>query len=156
MLDAIRNFVTRRIVSAEPSSRPAGETAGITPLQLAACALLLELAYADDEFSPAERTHLESALGRHFGLDAVTTRELIDLAEHERRTSIDHYQFARTIVQHYDLGQRMVLAEVMWGLILADGQMSQHETYLLRKLANLLDLAPAYLAEARRAARPPA
>jgi len=155
MLDAIKSYVTRRIVGAEPGPQPAGDTAGPAPLQLAACALLLELAYADDEFSPAERAHMESALGRHFGVDTATTRELIDLAEHERQTSIDHYQFARTIAQHYDLGQRMVLAEVMWGLILADGQISEHESYLLRKLANLLDLAPAYLAQARRAATPP-
>jgi hypothetical protein len=34
---------------------------------------------------------------------------LIDLAQAERQTSVDHYQFARTIAQQYDLGQRMVL-----------------------------------------------
>jgi uncharacterized tellurite resistance protein B-like protein len=49
----------------------------------------------------------------------------------------------------------MVLAEVMWGVILADGEISRHESYLVRKLANLLDLAPAYLAQARNAATPP-
>jgi len=43
----------------------------------------------------------------------------------------------------------MVLAEVMWGVILADGELAAHETYLVRKLANLLDLEPAYLAQAR-------
>lgn len=154
MLEAIKRFVADRIAGAESGSqRPEGQS-GPSAIQLAACALLLELAHADDEFSPVERAHIESTLRRHFGLDATTAQELIELAQAERREAIDHYQFTRIITQHYDLGQRMVLAEVMWGVILADSEISQHESYLVRKLANLLDLAPVYLAEARRAATP--
>ena len=82
------------------------------------------------------------------------------LAEVERQQSIDHFQFTRLIADHYDLGQKMVLAEVMWGVILADGTIGNHEAYLVRKIAHLLQLEPGYLAEARRAAaetpRPPA
>lgn len=156
MLDAIKAFVAQRIVRADADSDRPESRAGPGALQLAACALLLELAHADDEFSPAERTHIESALGRHFGLDATTARELIELAQAERREAIDHYQFARIITQHYDLGQKMVLAEVMWGVILADSEINRHESYLVRKLANLLDLAPVYLSQARRAATLPA
>ena len=47
----------------------------------------------------------------------------------------------------------MVLAEVMWGVILADGKIQEHEAYLVRKLGNLPNLAPAYLSEARQAAK---
>jgi uncharacterized tellurite resistance protein B-like protein len=46
----------------------------------------------------------------------------------------------------------MVLAEIMWGVILADGRLSDHEAHLVRKLASLMQLEPAYLAQARRAA----
>jgi uncharacterized tellurite resistance protein B-like protein len=62
------------------------------------------------------------------------------------------FQFTRLIAAEYDLGQKMVLAEVMWGVILADGRLSEHETHLVRKLASLMQLEPAYLAQARRAA----
>ena len=151
MLDAIKTFVMRRIVRPDSDGPPPEAVRGSNPIQLAACALLLELAHADSEFSPAERAHIELSLQRHFGLDETTVRELIDLAQVERDQAVDHYQFARIITQHYDLGQRMVLAEVMWGVILADGEIARHESYLVRKLANLLDLAPAYLAQARRA-----
>ena len=155
MLAAIKRFVTGRMIPTESGVQAPGLTSGPSAVQLAACALLLELAHADDEFSQAERAHIESALRRHFGLDATTVDELLTLAEAERRESIDHFQFAQTISQHYDLGQRMVLAEVMWGVILVDGEIRRHEGYLIRKLGHLLDLAPAYLAEARRAATPP-
>lgn len=148
MLEAIRRFVTERVVGAP--SVPAA--AGPSRVQLAACALLLELAHADGEFSAEERQHIENTLIRHFGLDEATGSELIRLAEAERAQSLDHFQFTRLIAAEFDLGQKMVLAEVMWGVILADGRLSDHETHLVRKLASLMNLAPAYLAQARRAA----
>ena len=156
MLDAIRTFVTQRIQPAQPAPADTPEPAASPTVQLAACALLLELAHADGEFSDSERAHIEGALDRHFGLDEATARKLLELAEAERTQSVDHFQFTRLIVEHYDLGQRMVLAEVMWGVILADQEIAQHEAYLIRKLAKLLDLQPAYLSQARRAAEGPA
>ena len=148
MLDSIRQFVARRMTPAQGDvqSKAASE------VQLAACALLLELAHADNEFSEGERAHIQNALIRHFGLDQASARDLIELAESERSHSIDHFQFTRLINQQYDLGQKMVLAEVMWGVILADGTIAEHEAYLVRKLANLLDLQPGYLSQARRSA----
>ena len=151
MLDAIRGFVTRRMLSpAEPAATPPGS--GPSSVQLAACALLLELAHADGVMNPSELIHIESSLQRHFGLDDATARELISLAEAERRESIDHFQFTRLIASEYDLGQKMLLAEVMWGVILADGELATHETWLVRKLGHLLELEPGYLSEARKSA----
>lgn len=150
-MDAIRGFVTRRILpDAEAPTGPA--KAGPSGVQLAACALLLELAHADGVMSPAELAHIEGAIQRHFGLDDATARELIALADAERRQSIDHFQFTRLIATEYDLGQKLVLAEVMWGVILADGELATHETWLVRKLGHLLELEPGYLAEARKSA----
>ncbi len=153
MLDAIRGFVAKHI---NPAKTPAGEDAAAAAdrVRVAACALLLEVAYADGEFSAEERRHIEGALGRHFGIDDATLDELLKLADTERRRSIDHFQFTRLISEHYDLGQKMVLAELMWGVILADGEVAKHEAYMVRKLANLLELEPAYLAQARRRAAP--
>jgi uncharacterized tellurite resistance protein B-like protein len=151
MLDAIRSFVGRTITRPLARTEPEGPPRP-TGVQVAAAALLLEVAHADGEFSEPERAHVENALGRHFGLDEPTTRELMALADAERRQSIDHFQFTRLIAEQYDLGQKMVLAEVMWGVILADGTIGNHEAYLVRKIAHLLHLEPAYLAEARRAA----
>ena len=151
MLDAIRTFVSRRILSpGESAGQPA--PSGPSGVQLAACALLLELAHADGAMSPSEQAHIDRAVRQHFGLDENTARELIALADAERRQSIDHFQFTRLIAAEYDLGQKMVLAELMWGVILADGALATHETWLVRKLAHLLELEPGYLSEARKAA----
>ena len=148
MLDAIKSLFSPKPHDADPRA----DTVELDPVHLAACSLLLEVAYADGEFSPEERAHLEQVLERHFSLPAESGRRLIELAERERRGSIDHFQFTRVLNERYDIGQKMVLAEVMWGLVLADGQIAEHEHYLTRKIANLLDLEPGYLSAAKNAA----
>lgn len=152
MFDGLRRFLVKRMSAPDPAAAPQHPAAGPSEVQLAACALLLEIAYADDEFQPAEREYIAGALRRHFGLDEAGVRELMELAEAGRQEAVDDYQSTRILTEQLDLGQRMVLAEVMWGVILADGHIAQHESYLVRKLGNLLDLEPAYLAQARRAA----
>ena len=151
-LDAIRSFLAPG--SAEsPERAPLPDGAGgPDPVHLAACALLLEVAHADGEFSDAERAHLESVLERHFALPPASGRRLIALADEERRRSIDHFQFTTLLRREYDIGRKMVLAEVMWSLVLADGHVAEHEHYLTRKIANMLDLEPGYLSSAKAAA----
>lgn len=121
-------------------------------LHVAACALLLEIAHADEAFSEAERTHIEAVMQRHFDLDEETANALIELAEAERSRAIDLYQFTSLIRDNYDLGQKTLLAEIMWGLVLTDGAVQRHESYMLRKIANLLDLEPGYLSTAKKRA----
>jgi uncharacterized tellurite resistance protein B-like protein len=151
IVDAIRRLFAGKPHEEGTDPAPA-PSEGPDRLQVAACGLLLAVAYADDEFAPEERARIEQALERHFGLDPTERAELIALAEEERRRAIDDFHLTRVINEHYDLGQKMLLAELMWGIILADGEVAKHESYLVRKLANLLDLAPAYLSQARRRA----
>jgi len=146
MLSAIKNFF------ASSMSPPADEesTEGTKDIRLAACALLLELANADDEFTDDERLHLESAVRRQFGLDAAEAEKLLDLAQQAREEAVDLWQFTNLIAENYSTGQKMVLAEVMWGLVYSDGDLASKEDYLMRKICNLLRLEPGYLAEARQ------
>jgi uncharacterized tellurite resistance protein B-like protein len=144
MLEAIRSLFSR------PTEPVADPQVGSRRLQVAACALLLELAHADREFTPEEQQHIHEVAMRHFDLDAESARELMAVADEARRESVDLHEFTRLVLQHYDEGQRMVLAELMWRVIHADGRLAEQETQLARKVASLLDLQPGYLAEARR------
>jgi len=125
------------------------------PIQVAACALLLEMAYADDHFSEPERVRIEEIARRHFGLDEATTREVLEAADRKRREATDLFELTSVITRHYDEGQRLLLSELLWRVVDADGVLSEHEDHLTQKLATLLDLRPGYLAEARRRARRP-
>ena len=126
--------------------------------RVAACALLLELAHADDQFSERERDHLRAAITRQFALDQGEAEELLALAAQTRAQATDLWQFTSLIKENYSRGQKMVLLEVMWGVVYADGELAEKEEYLMRKICYLLDLAPGYLAEVRKrvTAPPPA
>ena len=63
---------------------------------------------------------------------------------------VDLYQFTKLIKANYSLGQKMVLMEVMWGLVYSDGDLSSDEEILLRKVCHLLDVSPGYLADVKK------
>lgn len=146
MLDAIKKFFGS---SMQP---PADAVAARSDkdIRLAACALLLEIAYADAEFTEDERQHLESAVRRGFGVEGPEAARLLELAEAERSEAVDLWQFTKLISDNYSTGQKMVLAEIMWGVVYADGELASKEDYLIRKIFSLLRLEPGYLAEAKR------
>ena len=145
MLDAIKSFFDKTM---EPESPE--EEVGEKDVRLAACALLIEIAYADDNFTEDEKLHLLSAVRRQYGLDDEEAEQLIDLAEKARAGAVDLWQFTNLIKKSYSLGQKMVLVEVMWGLVYSDGELSSHEESLMRRVCHLLDLAPGYLADVRK------
>src|SRR5687768_12840302 len=109
--DAIRAIFGSRVrqpEAMEETAKPAAD-----PRQVAACALLLEIAHADGEFSAEEREHLEHVLASHFSLEPDASRALLRLAETERSISIDHHRFTTLLRSGYDLDQKLLLAESM-------------------------------------------
>ena len=149
MLDSIKAFFSAKV---RPEEAPGDAGDMDSRIRLAACAMLLELAHADEEFSDEERKHIRDAMARHFDLTDEEARDLMALAEQERQESVDLFQFAGLINEQYDEGQKMVLAEVMWGVVHSDGHLSGHENYLMTKFSRLLDLRPGYLTEAKKRA----
>lgn len=149
MLDAIKSFFGASMAPESPD-----EEIDESEVRLAACALLIEIAYADDEFTSDERQHLLSAIRRQYGLDEERAEELIRLAEDARANAVDLWQFTKLIKSTYSLGQKMVLLEVMWGLVYSDGELSSHEESLMRRVCHLLDVAPGYLSDVKKRMRP--
>jgi uncharacterized tellurite resistance protein B-like protein len=149
LIDSIKRLLAR---AAPPSEAARPATPAVDPLHVAACVLLLDVAHADGEFSDTERAHIERVLERHFALPPEAGRALMALAEEERRKAVDHFRFTSVLQKGYDTGQKMVLAEIMWGVVLADGEIAEHEHYLTRKISNLLELEPGYLSAAKEAA----
>jgi len=147
MLDIIRTLFGNGSPTPDPdeSGPPSPET-----LRRAAAVLLLELAWADNEFSSEERLHLEGVLQRHFGLSREGAHALVEAAESERAGAVDLWQFTSVVREHYSMGQKMVLAESMWGLVFSDGVLSEHEDYLIRRISGLLGIEVGYLSQARK------
>jgi uncharacterized tellurite resistance protein B-like protein len=134
MLDAIQRFFQQRLEIA-PETPDAADR-----LPVATCALLLEVAHADDTFTAAERDAVRSRLVDHFGLSADEADTLVHLAEQERRESHDLYQFARLINERYRRGEKLAVLRALWDVVYSDGRLEAHEDALMHKLAHLMRL----------------
>lgn len=117
---------------------PPGETARPDAVAIAACALLLEIAHADDAFSDAERERVLRAVREDFGVPAPDVAEIMRLAEAERRESVDLYQFTKLVSEKFSREERLRLVEVIWGVVYSDGALTAAENQLARRIAELL------------------
>jgi uncharacterized tellurite resistance protein B-like protein len=127
----IRQFFLSKLSSPEVPHRP-------DPVAIAACALLLEIAHADDVFAPEERERILRAVREDLGVPSEDVSEVVRLAEEERRESVDLYQFTRLVGEKFTRAQRLRLVEVIWGVVYADGQLTAVENQLARRIAELL------------------
>lgn len=130
-IQGIRHFFASRVSSPEEPHRP-------DAVAIAACALLLEIAHADDVFAPEERERILRAVREDLGVPASDVAEVVRLAEEERRESVDLYQFTKLVSEKFTRAQRLRLVEVIWGVVYADGELTAVENQLARRIAELL------------------
>ena len=121
------------------------------PLRLATAAVLLDIAYADGQFSPAEDGNVAGFLARKFELDAEETKELIEAAAEIRRKTVDHFALTHYIRKNTPLADRIEIVKTMWRLVYSDGTLTDYEGYLVRKLADLLGLEHHVMIDAKSA-----
>lgn len=110
------------------------------PLRLATAAILLDIAHADGEFTPAEDGNMVQFLSDRFALSPDDTRELIEAAEEIRRKTVDHFALTHYVRKNASLSERIDIVKTMWRLVYSDGKLHEYENYLVRKLADLLGL----------------
>jgi uncharacterized tellurite resistance protein B-like protein len=109
-------------------------------LQVATCALLLEAAHADNDFTEEEEKVIAGMVGARFGLDTDQTSELLHVAEEERRQSGDLYQFARLINDNFAHARKLAVLELLWQVVYNDGVLEAHEDALMHKMGTLLGI----------------
>ena len=110
-------------------------------LRIATCALLLEAAHADSDFSDQERTAISKMLGRRFKLDDQQTDELVALAEQERQETNSLFEFARLIDENFPRERKLAIVQLLWQVVYQDGILEAHEDALMHKLGTLLGIA---------------
>jgi len=118
-------------------------------IHIATCALLLEMAHIDNQFSEVEKERIVGILKRDYGLSEEDVSELIEASEKALEESIDLWQFTNLINQNYSLEEKIRIIETVWKIAYTDGKLDQHEDYLVHKLANLLRLSHKQLIEAK-------
>lgn len=121
----------------------------LTP-EVAATALMVEVALADGAYDRIERERILHALEGAFELDAAAAAAVLDQAEPMAREAVDHHRFTRVVKDGLSEAKRVRLMEDLWAVVLADGERDEREDALMRRLAPLLAVSDRDSAEARR------
>lgn len=121
------------------------------PLRLATAAILLDIAYADGTFTPAEDGDVGKFLSEKFALDAGDARELLEAADEIRKKTVDHFALTHYVRKNSSLEDRVEIVKTMWRIVYSDGALTDYEGYLVRKLADLLGLEHHVMIEAKSA-----
>lgn len=118
-------------------------------IYIATCALFLEMASIDGNFSDKEQQNIVGILIAEYDLSQEYISELIEAAEAERRGSIDLWHFTNSINQNYSIEEKIHIIELIWKVIYSDGKLDKHEDYLIHKIARLFNLRHSELIAAK-------
>jgi len=107
-------------------------------LQLATCALLLEMSKSDNSVTTEETDAIVSALTAAYKIDENELAMLKSAAEEELENSISLRSFTSLINEHYSTQQKEEIIRLLWTVAHADGKIDKHESHLIRAVADLL------------------
>lgn len=146
MLSQIKRFFEQHLeprTSAEPPQHR---------LQLAACALMLEVARMDQSVSEDELKVVADSARQLLQLNQEEVDEIMVLAGQEAKEATSLYQFTNLIHEHYDAQQKFQLLRLMWDVALADGRIAALEEHMIRRVADLLYIPHVQFVQARHLA----
>ena len=110
----------------------------IDDLELAAAALLVEVAMVDREFDPAERDRIIQFVRSKFSLEETIASQLISRAEAEVEGSVQLYGITSALRHGLSYEDRVELMECLWTVAYADGEVDPFEDQLMRRIGELI------------------
>jgi len=145
MFDTIQRFF-KPAVNGENDKEKNSETHNVN---VATCALLLEIAQIDGEFSAEEQKNIIEILKQEYQLSDEYIEEITKIAEQDLKESHDLWKFTNLINNYYDHDEKIKIIEIVWKIIYSDGNLDKHEDYLVHKLSRLLNLRHSELINAK-------
>ncbi len=134
-------------------TEPAEETDPEHLVALAAAALLLEVAWADQDFADAELAIIEQQLKTQFALDDDELSALMAESRQAQENSVGLYRYTRIINEHWNEDRKYELVTALWRLALAENGLHRYEEHTIRKIAELLYLSHTRFIEAKLTAK---
>ncbi len=110
-------------------------------LQIASCALLLELANSDDDFSDEEKTRVIELMKTNFNLTDEEVDKLLELSQKQIEKSVSSYEFTEIINKQLNEDEKYQIIKNLWQLAYVDGKLDKYEDYYIRKISNNLHIS---------------
>jgi len=121
-------------------------------LRLAAACLLVEASMIDGEVDERETERLTIRLSEHFRMAPAEVAPLVARATEVAGDAVDWNRFTRVLKAEFDYEERVAMLEMLWEVVLADGELHAYEDSLLRRVAGLLHVEDHDRAAARHKA----
>ena len=145
MFGLLKTFILHLLEEARCQKQLAGRDC-----RLATAALLVRVATVNGEMSQTRREKLLAVLKSSFGLDYVTTTQLIEGAAAAERSAIDLYYFTRQLNEVLDDEGRRRIVGMMWEIIYVDGSVNECEANIIWRASDLLGVSSRERIELRR------
>jgi uncharacterized tellurite resistance protein B-like protein len=118
--------------------------------RLATAALLTRVATVDSEMSEARREKFHAVLKSCFGLDDLTTVQLINDAAAADRSAVDLYHFTRQLNDVLDDEGRQRIVKMMWQVTYVGERVNEFESNIIWRAADLLGVSSRQRIELRQ------
>jgi len=134
MIDQIKAFFT----DSETATSPQTDFADNIPL--AAAALLIETATMDGFFDTTEKEKIICLLTKNFDLETDAVEKIIDTVQEKGDNPNQVFSSSQIINKSLDYEERIIIMEMIWEVILVDGDVHDFESSLARRVAGLIHI----------------
>ncbi len=100
--------------------------------------LLVEAAMADGTLGADEKSRILHLLTDQLELDAEIAKTTLEKAIVAHDTRVEIHSLVKQIREDTEIEDRIIILEMIWVVVLADNQIDEHESQLMRRLAGLL------------------
>lgn len=107
-------------------------------IEEAVVVLLLRAANIDGKKDEQEIEAIKRLIIQQFNYDEEKADILIASASEKEESSADLFEWSKIINDHYDLGSKKIVFNMMCEIICADGLIDPFESNLIRRLSGLL------------------
>jgi uncharacterized tellurite resistance protein B-like protein len=109
-------------------------------VEVAACALFIELAKSDGELTNDERELIITEMKNLFNLEKKYVDDLILLAEEKVKESVSIYEFTGVINKSFSQDEKIELLENLWKLIYRDEKLSAYEDHMIKRIGATMNI----------------
>ena len=106
--------------------------------QLAACALMLEVCWADHDIADAEMSALRTTLQSTFDLPPADIDALIDEAKALHEDAVGLHPYTSIINEHLDAVSKRDIVFALWRIAYADNEIAPLEEHMIRRISDLI------------------
>ncbi len=116
------------------------------------CGLMIEAANSDGKIDNIEIEKINNSLIKTFKEDKKRVQSVLEMAVKNKNNSKSLFFYTSKINKNYSYEKKLLLIEILWEIVLSDGQIHDYETSIIRRLAGLLYISDVDSGNARKRA----